>query len=68
MGKQSPVITGGVTSATAFLVQIIAWLATLFHVSIPDGVQLALAVGIVTATHWLVNLFIAKNPCACPKA
>jgi hypothetical protein len=60
MNETSPIATGTATAAMTIVVPILSWVADSFHVSIPENVQLSLAVVIVTGAHWLSRTLAAR--------
>ncbi|WP_406867200.1 hypothetical protein [Paraburkholderia fungorum] len=61
-GTTSPVKTGAIGSVTAAVVTIIAALVKHFNIDIPADAQVSIAVGIVSAAHWLGQRYSAKTP------
>lgn len=53
MNSTSPVTTGAAGAVTAAVVTIIAAIVKHFNIDLPADAQISIAVGIVTAAHWL---------------
>lgn len=67
--NSSPVKTGAIGSVTAAVVTIIAALVKHYNIDIPADAQVSIAVGIVSAAHWLGQQISARtNKTATPAA
>ncbi|SEI42981.1 hypothetical protein [Paraburkholderia diazotrophica] len=53
MNQTSPAKTGAAGAVTAAVVTVIAALVKHFNIDIPADAQVSIAVGIVTAAHWV---------------
>ncbi|BDC37776.1 hypothetical protein [Paraburkholderia terrae] len=60
MNQTSPAKTGAAGAVTAAVVTIIAAVVKHFNIDIPADAQVSLAVGIVTAAHWLGDRFALR--------
>lgn len=61
MNQTSPAATGTAGAATGAVATLIALTARHFDIDIPAAEQLSLAVGLVTAAHWLGQQLAARS-------
>lgn len=61
MNGTSPVKTGAIGSVTAAVVTVIAAIVKHYNIDIPADAQVSVAVGIVSAAHWIGQQYSARS-------
>ncbi|MBB3258245.1 hypothetical protein F4827_003113 [Paraburkholderia bannensis] len=61
MNSTSPASTGAAGAVTAAVVTVVAALVKHFNIDVPADAQVSIAVGIVTAAHWLGQRYTASK-------
>ena len=61
MNKASPVHTATAVGAGAVVAPVVAYIASLFHATLPVDVQSAIVVLVVAGAHWLSQAQAART-------
>jgi hypothetical protein len=61
MNSTSPVNTATAVGAGAVVAPVVAYVASLFHATLPVDVQSAIVVLVVAGAHWLSQVVAARS-------
>lgn len=60
MNKLSPAQTGAAGAVTAAVLSVLAAIVKHYHIDLDGDAQVSIAVGIVSGSHWLVNVVASR--------